>query len=220
MSLLLQRYAVAAATLGLHALLVGFLIATTLRLHRSRGADEEPLYVRYFEPAARTPSTSPESPTRPRAEPPRLERSESAAHEAAGAITVEPLPPVDWERDARSAADTIVADMARREHRWCNDSDKPGSWLPKCKRHPPAFGWSDNHRAGFTNGLPYIRLGRRCMLVAGFLGCALGALPEANGHLFDGLKDPDRDRSSIPDVRDINESVTATAHRSPVRTEP
>ena len=76
------------------------------------------------------------------------------------------------------------------------------------------------HRAGFVNGLPYIRLSKRCLLVVGFIGCALGPMPEANGHLFDGLKDPDRDRNSVPDLRDINESVTGTAHRSPVFIEP
>jgi hypothetical protein len=34
----------------------------------------------------------------------------------------------------------------------------------------------------------------------GFFGCALGKKPEANGHLFDGMHDPDRQRSSVPDI--------------------
>ena len=220
MSLHQQRYVVTAAILGLHALLIGLLIAATMRLHRPRVADEEPLIVQYFEPPARAPVPSPQAPAQPHREPEWPDRSAPVLPEAPASITPEPLPPVDWDRDARSAADTIVADMARREHRWCDDSGKPGSWRPKCKKHPPAFGWSDQHRAGFTNGLPYIRLSKRCMVVAGFLGCALGTLPEANGHLFDGLKDPDRDRSSVPDLRDINESATGTAHRSPVFIEP
>jgi hypothetical protein len=220
MSLRQQRYLVAAAILGLHALLVAVLVVTTLRLHRSREADEEPLYVRYFQPPPRAPTPPPQSSVAPRPAPPRPDYSTPEGPEPPESITPEPLPPVDWEHDARSAADAIVADMARREHRWCDDSGKPGSWLPKCKKHPPAFGWSDEHRAGFTHGLPYIRLSKRCLVVAGFLGCALGTLPPANGHLFDGLKDPDRDRNSVPDVRDINESASDGAHRSPVFIDP
>ncbi len=34
----------------------------------------------------------------------------------------------------------------------------------------------------------------------GFFGCALGKPPEANSHLFDGMHDPDRQRSSVPDI--------------------
>ena len=116
------------------------------------------------------------------------------------------------------AADNWVAELARHETRKCNDSDKPGSWLPKCKKKPSSFEWNaEPQRAGFENGLPYVRLGKRCILILGLVGCALGAAPPANGHLFDDLKDPDRDRSSVPDIADINEPAnTAPRHPSVV----
>jgi hypothetical protein len=34
----------------------------------------------------------------------------------------------------------------------------------------------------------------------GFFGCALGKLPEADGTLFEDMDDPDRPRSSVPDI--------------------
>jgi len=46
--------------------------------------------------------------------------------------------------------------------------------------------------------LPYVRLGEQCVLGLGFFGCAFGRAPPES-HLFDGLKDPDRPRSSVPD---------------------
>jgi hypothetical protein len=114
-----------------------------------------------------------------------------------------------------------VGDIARHDRRKCDDSDGPRSWLPKCKKHPSSFQWNEEpHRAGFVDGLPYLRLGKRCILVVGMIGCAVGALPEANGHLFDDLKDPDRNRSSVPDITDVNEPVSTTHPRSQVLVRP
>ena len=53
-------------------------------------------------------------------------------------------------------------------------------------------------RAGVEGVVPYIRLGS-CVIALGAFACAMGK-EEANGHLFDELKDPDRPRSSVPDV--------------------
>ncbi len=122
---------------------------------------------------------------------------------------------IDWDLEAEVAADDWVAELARHETRRCDDSDKPGSWLPKCRKHRSSFEWNaEPKRAGFEKGLPYVRLGKRCVLVLGIVGCALGAAPPANAHLFDDLKDPDRDRSSVPDIAAINEPVS-TAPRYP-----
>jgi hypothetical protein len=216
----LKRYVVAAAIVGVHVGGIALLVETSLRFRKPSAPQEEPLYIRYFAPAPRAPA--PPEPNGPRqygAQPPA--EGAASALLPPSLLMPEPMPLPEWDRDAHSAADAVVADLARREHRKCDDSAKPGSWLPKCKKHAPAFGWSDEHRAGFTSeGLPYVRLGKRCVVVAGLLGCTLGSLPAANGHLFDGLKDPDRDRSSVPDILGINEAVSATPHRSPVFVEP
>ena len=216
MSRALKRYVVAAAIVGVHVGVIALLVEARLHFRTSSAPEEEPLYVRYFPPAPLTPLPSPDTNGLRLPSAPHAERF-SSQPVPPSLFVPEPVEPPDWDRDAHSVADSVVSDLARREHRKCDDSDKPGSWLPKCKRHTPAFGWSDQHRAGFTSeGLPYVRLGKRCVVVMGLLGCALGALPEANGHLFDGLKDPDRDRSSVPGTVGINEAVSSTAHRSPV----
>jgi hypothetical protein len=124
---------------------------------------------------------------------------------------------IDWGSEASAAADDIVRDLVRGETRHCADSPKRDPWLPPCKRHFGRFEWSEEpKRAGFENGLPYIRLGKHCILSVGVLGCGFGSA-EANGHLFDDMRDPDRDRSSVPDISEINEPVdTAPQRRSVV----
>ena len=47
--------------------------------------------------------------------------------------------------------------------------------------------------------LPYLRIGKRCIIILPFFGCGIGELPKANGHLFDGMSDPERQKSSVPD---------------------
>jgi hypothetical protein len=92
--------------------------------------------------------------------------------------------------------------MAQHEKRRGDDSDsssQPSVSLPKCKQHKPEFGWNrDPNEAGFIGILPYVRLGKRCIVGLGFFGCAVGKLPQANGHLLDHMNDPDGERFSVP----------------------
>ena len=211
-----QRSAVAAAIVGMHATVVLLLCygRQLLPFAAAHPADEPLVYV----------TPPPAAPPRPSALPGR------AGPAASGAITLpSPAAPstaptlftpreqahIDWDLEAEVAADDWVGELARHERRKCDDSDKRGSWLPKCRTHPSSFEWNaEPQRAGFENGLPYVRLGTRCILILGIVGCALGAAPPADGHLFDDLKDPDRDRSSVPDIAGINEPVS-TAPRHP-----
>jgi hypothetical protein len=52
--------------------------------------------------------------------------------------------------------------------------------------------------------IAYVQVTQRCIVGVGLtgplFGCALGKKPEANGHLLDGMKDPNRQRSSVPDL--------------------
>jgi hypothetical protein len=50
--------------------------------------------------------------------------------------------------------------------------------------------------------IPYVRLGKRCVIALGAFGCAIGKLPEADGTLFDDMRDPNRPTSSVPDIPD------------------
>jgi hypothetical protein len=119
------------------------------------------------------------------------------------------LPPdkplIDWNLEAERAARATVDQMAQHGEPKCEPSDAanhPGLLLPKCKQPVPGFAWDPQpKKAGFIGIFPYVRLGKHCIVGLGFFGCAIGKLPEANGHLFDQLSDPDRDRSSVPDLR-------------------
>jgi hypothetical protein len=112
--------------------------------------------------------------------------------------------PVDWFREAEQVAQERGAELLRLQESKCDPStsDRPGSLLPKCgSKRKPAREWNpEPARFGLSGLLPYVRLGERCAIGLGFFGCALGKLPEADGHVFDDMRDPDRPRSSVPDI--------------------
>ena len=217
-----QRCAVATAIVGAHVSAVLWLCYGEQLLQCVPGhrADEALVYVMPL----------PAAPPLPSAVPGTLHAHPAAA----GAITAPAVPSagpavltlpeqarIDWDLEAEVAADEWVDELARHERRKCDDSDKPGSWLPKCRKKPSSFEWNaEPKRAGFENGLPYVRLGKRCILILGLVGCALGAAPPANGHLFDDLRDPDRDRSSVPDLADINEPADSAPRHPSVLMDP
>jgi hypothetical protein len=113
-------------------------------------------------------------------------------------------PSIDWNLEAERAARATVDRIAQQAKPKCDDwdaSNQPGVLLPKCKKHVPGLRWDpEPKRAGFIGIIPYVRLGKHCIVGLGFFGCAIGKLPEANAHLFDHMRDPDRDRSSVPDI--------------------
>ena len=110
--------------------------------------------------------------------------------------------PVDWAREAERVARAAPrTEAAPRTD--CEDTDRPGAMRPRCTPRRPGFGWGREPRAvEFSGGLPFVRLGKRCVLGLGFFACAVGTLPEANGHLFDDRGNPDRPRSSVPETPD------------------
>jgi hypothetical protein len=202
----LQRCAVAAAVLGAHAVAVWFLIE--LRHVARPQATTVPMEVLIDWPQPATPippsprhdvagTRGPHAASRQKA--PATEPGPVIPPDTGGPIT---LPGIDWDAQAAAVAQDIAGDWGARETRRCDDSGKPGSWLPKCRQPTAPIEW-ELPRAGFIGGLPYLRLGERCMLILGLLACQGKAA--ANSHLFDGMKDPDRDRSSVPDIRDVNE---------------
>jgi hypothetical protein len=106
---------------------------------------------------------------------------------------------IDWQLEAqRSAHATVERNRQSREKRI--GEHPPSPFTPKKK--PKEFEWDpEPDRAGFAEGfIPYVRIGQRCVVGLGFFGCNLSKLPEANSHLFDGMHDPDRQRSSVPEV--------------------
>lgn len=105
---------------------------------------------------------------------------------------------VDWFGEAAKSAGKAAVR---------GDADSLAVFTPSpvrrkhCVRPPSATQWKpEEKKFGFAGGLPYVRLGKRCVVGLGFFGCILGALPEANSHLLDGRDKANESESSVPDV--------------------
>ena len=114
---------------------------------------------------------------------------------------------IDWDNEASTVAGAQAASIFRELKALCDQAAKRGEPPPPgCRKHQKPPAWEpEPKRFGFTDGpglrLPYMRMGR-CVVGPGFFGCGFGKRPEANGHVFDDFRDPDRPRSSVPDPND------------------
>jgi hypothetical protein len=107
---------------------------------------------------------------------------------------------IDWDREAATIATSQAASLFRELKHLCEEAARRGEQPPGCHKYRRPDPWSpEPKKFGFSGGLPYVRLGKRCVLGLGFFGCGVGKLPEADGHVFDDMRDPDRPRSSVPD---------------------
>lgn len=106
---------------------------------------------------------------------------------------------IDWQLEAERSARAVV-ERSRKSTEKRIGVHPPSPFREKKK--PKEFDWDpEPGRVGVAAGfIPYVRIGQRCLVGLGFFGCGLGKRPEANGHLFDGMHDPDRQRSSVPDI--------------------
>ena len=171
----------------------------------------QPIYVRvvggdrssvlFFVEAPRPQTTPPPPTVQPQATqatptiipaPRTLEQTSSAPTAPSPSATI------DWTAQASEAAATVVDKAIREDTRKCDPSDSPNSFLPPCNPRIKKFEWNPEPRVGFSGGLPYVRIGERCAVGLGFFGCGFGEPPPANGDLFEGMDDPERDRSSVP----------------------
>lgn len=105
-------------------------------------------------------------------------------------------PSIDWKEHGRRAAASTIEKMPAPDQSNCDSTGLGDPALANCKP-PPDFQWAPP-RSGFKDGLPYVMVGENCIVGLGFFGCALGKKP-ANGRLLDGMRDPQRERSSVPD---------------------
>lgn len=107
---------------------------------------------------------------------------------------------IDWDREATRVA-RQSAEASVHASRVCDEAGRPGSPLPKCPKPKPGFEWYPQPKAvEFSGLLPYVRVGKHCVVGLGFFGCAVGDIPPAYGQLFSGLGDPDRAVRSVPDT--------------------
>jgi hypothetical protein len=153
----------------------------------------EPAKVNLPPPAA--PSLEKTKPTVPRVAPSEGPRPA----EISTAITPVPLPPIDWQREGAAAARRQTQRPPERE----TFSAPPKTARKPCEPAKSSFVWNpEPPRAGFTKGipLPYVQMGKRCVIGLGFFSCNLSALPDPNSQLFDDVKEGKTMEPSVPDA--------------------
>jgi hypothetical protein len=107
---------------------------------------------------------------------------------------------IDWTQEAQHVANSQAESIFKQLKLLCDEAALRGEQPPGCRQYKSPEAWvPEPKKFGIAGGLPYVRLGKRCVLGLGFFGCGVGKLPEPNGHVFDDMRDPDRPRSSIPD---------------------
>jgi hypothetical protein len=108
--------------------------------------------------------------------------------------------PNDWYGDAALVAKSLAPDLWKELTRRCGEAEKRHEHPPECHHYVTPEPWRPEvKKYGLYGPFPYVTLGERCVIGLGFFGCGIGKLPEANGHVLDDMRDPDRPRSSVPD---------------------
>ena len=104
---------------------------------------------------------------------------------------------VDWHAQGTQAASEAAERMHTPGPRSFGES--PRSPYTTCKPRRGSWEWKpEPGKVGMAGLLPYVRVGKRCVVGLGFFGCALGEPPPANGKLLDDMQQDDRPRSSVP----------------------
>jgi hypothetical protein len=104
---------------------------------------------------------------------------------------------VDWRQAAAQAVRRAGASVLAQKPR--SFGAVPSPQYRKCRPPKPSFEWDpDALKTGLDAILPSFRIGRRCMIMPPFFSCALGELPQPNSHMLDDMRDPNRDRNSVP----------------------
>jgi hypothetical protein len=116
-------------------------------------------------------------------------------------------PTPDWHAAAERAAQRATSGNPNQTHLFVS----PESPYRDCQRRKNNFEWKpDAHRTGWANGLPYVRMGKRCVVGLGFFGCALDPeLPPPDGELFEDMGTANQMDGSVPGAQDcvVAESV-------------
>jgi hypothetical protein len=201
-----RRYAVFGIVILVHAVFV----ALALRPEKASNAQLQgasPLIFLNFTPPTRSQNLAPVA---------RMPRSSIAPKRASGILAGPLARPdaqaapssdawplglgVDWNQEAQRVAGSQAESIFMELKLLCDEAALRGEQPPGCHRYKKPDAWvPEPKKFGISGGLPYVRLGKRCVLGLGFFGCGVGKLPEPDGHALDDMRDPDRPRSSVPD---------------------
>ena len=205
-----RRNAVLGLVIVVHALFVALALRLQEKisvLHQDAAA---PLTFLTFTAPIPPPKTAPaprDSETQSAASAPKREEKVTGdfaisldAQPSSSSDTLPLLLGIDWDRESAAVANSQSASIFKELKLLCQEAALRGEQPPGCHKYRKPDPWSpEPKKFGFSGGLPFVRLGKRCVLGLGFFGCGVGKLPEADGHVFDDMRDPDRPRSSVPD---------------------
>jgi hypothetical protein len=120
----------------------------------------------------------------------------AAPRQPPGVISVPSGPRVDWYHEAEVVAHIITGARGTGVHPGSGEHEH--SPRHKCDSSP-GFAWDPEPKTvGFIGFMPYLRTKRCFFTLIGF-GCAIGRLPEPNGHLLDSIKGGPVVFTSVPD---------------------
>jgi hypothetical protein len=75
----------------------------------------------------------------------------------------------------------------------------PRSLRKPCEKPKSSWEWNKEEKPYALAPLPYVKLGKRCVVGLGFFACTPQKPPEANSHLLDDMRDGKTSPSSVPD---------------------
>jgi hypothetical protein len=136
---------------------------------------------------------------------PTTPRKAAATPRSAQPAPAQPITPpantaIDWYKQAEIVA---RADLdASGDPKPRAFGEQPVSPYRKKKRKPPIVWEPEEKKAGFAGPFPFVRLGKKCVLMPPFFSCSFGKEKKFEGYTLDDMRDPDRPRSSVPDPRE------------------
>jgi hypothetical protein len=201
-----DRVGLLAIVLGGHWLLIEVLFGG--RLAESRKLTGDPPMSWVWIPATlERPPKQPQQTTNTERRPRRPIAQRAPTEPSAGAPTLamQPSEPAadnvpDWISEAHSIAQSIAPQLNNELQEKCATAKRLAQALPAgCKKKSFVKDWQpEPQRAGFIGIFPYVRIGR-CLIGLGFWGCTVQE-PSPDGTLLEDFRDPDRPRSSVPDL--------------------
>ena len=209
-----RRYAVLGFVIAAHGLLVVLLLERQEKINAQVDSSVAPLiFLSLPAPIQRADNATPPVAAKPERSAALPARARSSPSNAITNLNLQALPfpsdslplglGLDWDHEAQHAANSQAESLFKELRQLCEEAALRGETPPGCRHYRAPDPWKpEPKKFGFAGGLPYMRLGKRCIIGLGFFGCGVGKLPEANGHVLDDMRDPDRPYSSVPDPND------------------
>jgi hypothetical protein len=191
---------VLALVLGLHLLL---LVVSVRSRPEPPAREAQSMVLLDLPPVLDQPQPSPRTVPATRSTKPAQPQRSEPAESAPAAITLTPTQPgTDWRHEAQTEVEAQAAEAIKRQRRECDEARQHGKYPPGCPKASYDPHWQPQEKsAGFIGIVPYVRLGKRCIVVLSFFSCNLDAkLPDADGTLLKDVSDPSRPASSVPEL--------------------